>query len=148
MTEKVCNYTIIKHLSKIWKIYDKVWTFYFFFQKKIQAELQNGHLETLNQGCSIRRSTGRLRQPASRSWRSMVDRMTLTKIGPPPCHFLYSAKIQQKHVISVSTCRVNSPLPAVSHAAELRRRFARIGTEQRKSHPSRRSIVLTWSHYK
>jgi len=110
----------------------------------------------LHQGCSIRRSR-----------RCMVDRMTFKKIGPPPCHFLYCATLQQQHVISVSTCCVDSPLPAVSCAAELRHRFARIGTEQKKSHlhpspvnnsarlargrrahllaPPRRSIALTWS---
>jgi len=52
----------------------------------------------------------------------MVDRMTEKKI---------TATLQQQHVISVSTCRVNSPPPADSCAAELRHRFARIGTEQK-----------------
>jgi len=66
------------HMGAIWP---ERWTF--------TIVLHDSSMNGLHQGCSIRRS----RRPASRSRRSMVDRMTLKQIGPPPCNFLYSTSL-------------------------------------------------------
>jgi len=89
-----CVYLIVKiHSSSLERWIDS-WKLSHFPSQPGTHSLNEAVLSTtvhLEQGCSIRRS-----RSTSRSRRSIGRSHDIKKIGPPPCNFLYSARLQQK----------------------------------------------------